>query len=69
MKKNPSNKVGKGKATITVRGIYVSNRPISSFPDQNTIELWDGQPSKPDEFHSMLKKVSRKTSRPVVERT
>jgi hypothetical protein len=65
--KKQGKKVHKGEATITVRGIYVSDRPISSFPDQNTIELWNG--AKPDEFHSVLKKSSRKISRPVAERT
>ncbi len=64
MKKQPEN----GKIeTVRVTGVYLINKPISSFPNQTTITIGGENNSTSNEFHTALEKASRKTSQPVAK--
>ncbi len=64
MKKQVEN----GKvATVKVTSVYLTNKPISSFPNQTTILIGGKNDSARDEFHTALKQASRKISQPAAK--
>ncbi len=50
--------------TIKVTGVYLTNKPISSFPNQTTISMNNEDNSANRIFHTALEMASRRTSQP-----